>query len=267
MEVKPIFIIGASYSGTSILHKMIALHPDLAWFSQYSCRGGEIPNRFRLPFYKYFNRVLRSVFAHNWEKEDGAIKVIPRPGEAHQIWRHIFPKDAELSQEEYIKRLRIFLGAECEAWHKNFILTKSIRFQYYLPILKTAFPEAKFIHIIRDGRAITLSRKYKGGQALPFEHFLKRARVWAETIEEINRQRERLGFFEFRYEDFCLDVHGYLKRILNYAGLDAAKFPFNKCPKILNPTNSKWFEMATNDEIAEIENVQKEILKQYGYIK
>lgn len=264
--MKPVFIIGTGYSGTSILYKMLAMHPDFAWFSQYSLRGGDIPGRFRLPFYQYFNRILRLIFSHPWEKEEGPIKIIPRSGEAHQIWEYVFPKYLNLSREEYINRLKKVLEAEYKDWGKKFILTKSIRFRKYLPIIESIFPQAKFIHIIRDGRAITISRKYKGSDKKPTEIFVKRATAWAEAIEKINQQKGKIDMFELRYEDFCTDIRGYLKKILEFAGLDIKKFPFNKCPKTLDSTNEKWFKMATSEEIALFGNIQKEILKKYGYL-
>lgn len=265
-KLKPLFIIGAGYSGTSILYKMLALHPDLAWFSQYSLRGGQIPGRFGLPCYKYFNRILHSFLKHSWSKEESGLKIIPRPGEAHRILGYVFPRDEELSLEEHVKRLKMVLESECKDWNKNNILVKSIRFRKYLPVLESAFSEAKFVHIIRDGRAIAISRKYKGNEKTNIDKYAERARAWTKAIETISAEIPKIDALEFKYEDFCQDVRGYLKKILNFAGLDADKFPFDKCPETLDPTNQKWFQMATKEEIALFEDIQKEILKKYGYI-
>lgn len=271
-NIKPIFIIGAGHSGTSILYRMLAAHPDFAWFSQYSCRGGEIPGRFQLPFYKYFNRILRSVFLHDWSKEEKGLKIIPRPGDAEQIWNYIFFEDKNIPEEEIIHRIRKVLEAECTNWHKGFILVKNIRLRRYLPLLERAWPEAKFIHIIRDGRAIALSRKYKkskeGGDRSKedIENFFPRVKGWAEAIEIIDREKKNLDFFELKYEDFCSDVRGYLKKILNYVGLEETRFPLDRFSATLTSMNSKWFEAANPAEVAKIENIQKEMLKKYGYI-
>lgn len=265
--IKPIFIVGAGHSGTSILYRMLAAHPDFAWFSQYSCRGGEIPNRFWLPFYQYFNRTLRSFFKHNWAKEDSGLKIVPRPGDAEQIWDYIFLG----SNEEIIGKLKKIFEKERGNWRKNFILSKNIRFYRYLHLFKKAYPEAKFIHIIRDGRALVLSRKYKIGAKgenrtkEPIENFFKKAIAWVRAVEIINQQKENLSMFELRYEDFCNDVHGYFKKILEYSGLDIAKFPFNRFPKALTPINDKWFKIAAPGEAEKLAKIQKEILKKYGY--
>ena len=46
----PTFILGAAHSGTTILYRMLALHPEVLWFSQFSLRSGEIAGRWSLPF-------------------------------------------------------------------------------------------------------------------------------------------------------------------------------------------------------------------------
>lgn len=269
MTVKPVFIVGAGHSGTSILYRMLAAHPDFAWFSQYSSRGGEIPGRFKFPFYRYFNRALRRILKHSWAKEETGFKLIPRPGDAEQIWDYIF---SAASESEIIDRLKKIFEKECENWRKHFILSKNIRFYRYLPLFKRAFPEAKFIHIVRDGRALVLSRKYKIGAngedriKEPIENFFKKAKAWVLAVETISRQKENFDMFELRYEDFCKDVHGYFKKILEYSGLDIAKFSFNRFPKTLTPVNDKWFKVAVPGETEKLEAIQKEILKRYDYI-
>ena len=265
MEIKPIFIIGTGHSGTTILYKMLARHSNLAWFSQYSCRGGEIPNRFLLPFYCRLNRILRFIFKHGWSKGGGGrLSVIPRPGDAEQIWDYIFSKDANV--------LRKIIEKECGGWLKNFFLAKNIRFHQYIPLLTAAYPQAKFIHIVRDGRAIILSRKYKIGERGEdrrqenIENFFQKAKEWLDVIKEINRQKEKIDILELRYEDFCRDVKGCLKNILSHSGLDEKKFPFDKLPSNLTSMNSRWFEASAKEEIAKIENIQKEMLQKYGYV-
>ena len=47
--MSPVFVFGVDHSGTTILYRMLAYHPDLTWFSQFSLRRGEIPGRRRRP--------------------------------------------------------------------------------------------------------------------------------------------------------------------------------------------------------------------------
>lgn len=286
-KIIPIFVLGTEHSGTSILYKMLGMHPDLAWFSQFSRRGGDVPNRFRIPFYKYFNLTLRSLFLHNWHKKGGKIRIIPYPSEAHQIWTYIIPQNKDISPEESInlvrdyrggeerqgeqisngvKRIRRILAAECEDWHRSFIICKLLWLSEYMPLLRTAYPEAKFLHIVRDGRAVALSIRHKfmnDGQSA-IEGLKAAAQYWVEKVGKINKEKAEI--LEVRYEDFCGDVHGHIRKALNFIGLDVLKFPFSRCPKTLTSANPKWLKSATDDEIALIEQIEKEYLKIYRYL-
>ena len=92
-DITPIFILGVDHSGTSIFYKMLAFHPQLAWFSQYSQRDGVVAGRFRLPLGAYINPMLRPFLKHSWRKETAWWDVVrPRPSEAHKIWEHLVPR-------------------------------------------------------------------------------------------------------------------------------------------------------------------------------
>ena len=87
MEIRPIFIIGVEHSGTTILYRMLARHPDLAWLSQYSMRGGEVPSRMRVPFYSLINRVGTRALGTKWRKDFGLLTtILPNPYEGLETW-------------------------------------------------------------------------------------------------------------------------------------------------------------------------------------
>jgi hypothetical protein len=46
-DCRPVYMYGAAHSGTTILYKMLALHPGATWFSQYSQRDGSVSGRRR----------------------------------------------------------------------------------------------------------------------------------------------------------------------------------------------------------------------------
>ena len=58
-EMSPVFVFGADHSGTTILYRMLAYHPDLTWLSQFSLRRGEIPGRRRRPAADRLDPMLR----------------------------------------------------------------------------------------------------------------------------------------------------------------------------------------------------------------
>ena len=51
MVTRAIFVVGVEHSGTTILYRMLARHPDLAWLSHYSMRDGKNPESLPRAFF------------------------------------------------------------------------------------------------------------------------------------------------------------------------------------------------------------------------
>lgn len=269
-NIIPIFIFGAAHSGTTILHRMLAMHPDVIWFSQFSQRGGGIPGRSRIPCHHQLDRILRYSFAHDWRKKEWWLRhlLVPHPGEANRIWEHMIPEDDAISPDESIKRIRLIIDEECRLWGRVFIITKLPRLYRHTATLETAYPEAKFAHMIRDGRAVALSNrgKFMRNQESAMEGLRASARFWAKVMDEVDLQKRKVDIFEVKYEEFCTHVHGNIRKFLIHVGLDEEQFPFYKCSAKLEITNAGWFEQATEEELAMVEEAQEDCLRRYGYL-
>jgi hypothetical protein len=266
-DLTPIFILGAGHSGTTILFRMVAMHPDVTWFSQLSQRNGTIPGRVPIPWAHPLERGLRRLFPLSWEKTQGRVRelLIPLPTEARHIMRYLVEDDA-IPPEEAVRRLRRVFAAECRRWGRRFIVVKSQRLNNRLTVLRQAFARPRFVHLIRDGRAEALSRRGKmvrGGR--PAEESLEAAaHYWCDILEGISRHADA-PLLELRYEDLCADVPGRLRQVFAFAGLDAGRFPFARVPAQLRSTNAAWLAQAAAEEMRRLENVQGEWLRRYGY--
>ena len=54
------------------------------------------------------------------------------------------------------------------------------------------------------------------------------AKYWIRAVRSINEHINTSKILEFKYEEFCQDVHKYLKDCLSHTGLKSEKFPFEK---------------------------------------
>ena len=91
------------------------------------------------------------------------------------------------------------------------------------------------------------------------------AREWVEALDRVAAAAPRIALLELRYEDFCGDVHGALRTLLDHAELDPEVFPFWRCPRTLDVRNARWLEEASDRELADISAIEHEMLVRHGY--
>jgi hypothetical protein len=267
-EDSPVLVLGVDHSGTTILYRMLAYHPSLAWFSQFSLRGGQIPGRTRRPGADRLDRVLRR-FPHGWQKSRSRVGrfIVPRPGEEPPIWNYLLQDEATDAA-----RVRSCLRAFSKRFDGQPVLAKRPAFLRHLDLLHAAFPQARYVHIVRDGRPVALSLRDKkmrlealaGGELDPGETLHESALEWVDGLERVH-STPGIDPLEIRYEDLCADVHGVIGSVLRHAGLDTESFPFGRCPPTLSQRNARWVETATNRELAEISEIQRDSLLKYRY--
>jgi hypothetical protein len=258
----PILVFGAQHSGTTILYRMLAYHPDLTWFSQLSLGNGVIPGRRTRPGAGAFDVMLRRV-PHSWHKEESRLLrlVLPMPGQEKAIWEYLL--EDETTDAE---RVRSCLASFSERFGGSRVLAKWPDFYRFLDLLHDAFPDALFVHIVRDGRPLAFSIREKFERQLRHdEALLAAARHWVEVLESA-RAAPAIDLHEVRYEDFCEDVHGVLRDILGHARLDTETFPFRRCPRTLSAgSNARWLGEASVEELSRVSRIQRDRLVEYGY--
>lgn len=84
------------------------------------------------------------------------------------------------------------------------------------------FPQARFVHVIRDGRNVALSMRRASetwnpamGVDLPMTF---RAEAWRRQVESIRAHRDHLGdrYLEVRYEDMLTDTVGVMRTLFEF---------------------------------------------------
>ena len=88
--------------------------------------------------------------------------------------------------------------------------------------LSRAFPQAQFVHIVRDGRDVYLSlasKRWRDRGHTPYEL----GRYWARTVTEAGAAGAWLGpqrYLLVRYEDLVLDTRSTLERVTAFLGVE-----------------------------------------------
>ena len=105
-----------------------------------------------------------------------------------------------------------------------------------MPQLHYLYPGAKFIHIIRDPRDMTISQWIfwaKDNDPRPLEEFVRYSitKVWPLNVASARTVGRQLGdqYAEVRYEDLHTDEPGEVRRLLRFLGVDAGEAAVERC--------------------------------------
>jgi hypothetical protein len=116
--------------------------------------------------------------------------------------------------------LRSFYSLYAESQGKSRWGEKTPGYVRNMDSIATVLGEARFIHLLRDGRDVALSRRARGmGADKPMA---KTANLWRRRIEDAREQAKGLEgrYLELRYEDLVADPEPQLRRICELIELD-----------------------------------------------
>lgn len=206
----PIFTFGFERSGTTLLSMLLGAHPNLA--VPFSPTG---------LWYRYYQKLGEYGQLRSTADRDCLIRDILQE-ERIQIW------DAAPSPEDISKRI-----SDCEyrtvvsAFHqvyadfhdKGFWALHDIATLYEMPIANHWFPDARFLHIVRDVRDVALSHKsYRYGSSNSCEVAL----AWREAVRTNLMMGRILGpkrYFVVRFEDLIETPEQTLGNVCDFLGI------------------------------------------------
>jgi hypothetical protein len=188
------FVVGVGRSGTTLLRMMLDAHPQLAIppetqflpeLLDAADRGARGPE---------LTEAIAS--ARNWD--DFRL-------DREQLTERI-GEDADATES-----LRSFYGLYAERRGKPRWGDKTPKHATRMPRIAAVLDEARFVHLIRDGRDVALSRRRRGmGAAKPMA---ETAELWRRRIERARTQARRLRgrYLELRFEDLVADPEPALR--------------------------------------------------------
>ncbi len=202
------FVVGATRSGTTLLRLMLDAHPDIAIPSETHFIPDLIKAREKSGAAP--DRMLEMLTSHRrW----GDFHI--EAGELAERWA-VLDARGELSGpaavREFFKIYGEKQGGPPRWGDKTPGYVKRMReIQEYMP-------EARFIHLIRDGRDVALSILK---QSFGPETIEAAADRWRGRVLRGRAQQPYLGFYmEVKFEDLVLDTEGQLRRICEFIELD-----------------------------------------------
>jgi hypothetical protein len=284
----PIIIVGTGRSGSSLLHRMLCKHPNLAWLP------GAVGDRFpRNPgLYELFVRGLDfPILGRQLEKI--------RPGECYPFWeyhckgfsapyRDLVAGDVTERKKEQIRKTMSKIPTQ-----KRHRLLIKITGWPRIGFLSEIFKNAKFIHLMRDGRAVANSflhvyfwSGWKGpenwgwGRLSPAQQeewdkyeqsFAVLAAIhWKLLMDSMEYAKTLVSdenFLELKYEQLCSDPLGVLGKITEFCHLDWTGDLEKRLGTLqVRNTNQRFQRDLTAKQQSDVEEVLEDYLRRYDYL-
>jgi hypothetical protein len=283
---RPIFIIGSGRSGTTIFYRLLAGHRSLGWFSSYVQVFPRWPLVARLNALYQVPALVKRYRNKRW---------FPKPVEGHMLWDTFHPIKNSAGSPPFTERdvaqadtqeMRRFISSLLRFSGRARFMNKNTRNTRRSRYLQTIFPDALFIHVIRDGRAVTNSflhidwwpklRIWWAGGRTPLElqaegmdPVLIAARMWKSEVERILKDKEHLPagqYMEVRYERLMHDPIGEMKRVLDFCCLPwTGRLQAHIAAFAIKSRNFKWSDRFTAQQITTIEQEIGPLLEQLEY--
>lgn len=254
----PIFILGCGRSGTTLTARLLATHADVAewsganaiwdpgWYPWRESLVGKPP-------------IEVDAEAFNW-----------------RWWTEAEPR---------LDTIRATFGAFQWMNRRKCFVNKSPFHTFRIPQLAATFPDARFIHVVRDGRAVAYSyarhlqgkgklREWPSGLRRRFEASTDQlalwlARFWVTSLHEVESHVGNSGstarVLQVRYEDVCANPTGSLHRVCDWVGLKDSGFGTRLDTLRLTSRNDKWRDSLSLETQARFVDLLHDELTRLGY--
>jgi Sulfotransferase family len=204
------FVVGVGRSGTTLLRLMLDAHPQLA-----------VPpeTHFLLAFIQQSGRI----------RFNPKIAVRTMVTDKHRRWNDFgLEPDDLLARLETVEpfntadALRSFYLLYAEQHGKSRWGDKTPDYVRKMKKIQNTLPEARFIHVIRDGRDAGLSQNARiakrGKEPIPPREM---ARRWRKRIVKTRLDAAEVShYMEVRYEDLVGDTEAVLRRVCEHLELE-----------------------------------------------
>jgi hypothetical protein len=262
---KPIFIVGAPRSGTTLLRNMLNRHPGIAIYRDsdfYHCvfrrrrsfgSLGELRNRRRLVMELLSTRTIRRAQMNLQALETELLR------------------DGDSYEKLFLSLLRFYAQAQ----GKKRCGDKG-HYAAFSETLCEWYPGASIIHLVRDPRDVVASLL-----PLPWAdpNVLGNAHLWLRCNLTAHRSRHRPRYLLVRYEQLVTQPEQELRRICGFVGesyspamlvpnhdLSADRTWLQRAEEpVTTERLGKWREQLTADQVLLIEWLVKPHMQTFGY--
>jgi hypothetical protein len=244
-----VFLVGAQRSGTNWLQRMLAAHPSVV----------SLPSETHL--FTGGMDALAERFQHG-------VLGSPATGNIYM------DRDAFLdAARDFCDRVFAGVADRLDAGACR-VVERSPNHVEQLELIGAIYPDAWFLHIVRDGRDVARSLLSQPWGPTSVE---EAAQVWARSMTSARAAAPALTRYrEVHYERLLADPAGGMRDVFEWLGLGAstddmarveaeAGVSFNTDAKRPDIGTSKWVGDWSSDDLAAFDDVAGDVLRELGY--
>lgn len=258
------FIVGVPRSGTTLLSVFLGNHPDI-----YMERRNV---SFRIiTIFKHAHRLIK----HGTSLQDPKFVKWLINNDPMGMTQEFFRDFQFEDQVDLVSAITEVIqtkqsNAGCQIWGD-----KAPQLQHWVDDAMYFFPGAKFVHIIRDGRAVASSLHRRS-----YQHRLVSAQEWVDGNLKGLEHQQKIGkerYLIVKYEDLVSDPKTTLEQVCQFLNVpfhdDVLKLDdqelvsqdrYVKETPLKNKIDA-WKEALTDQQIQSIEKIQGPTLMKFGY--
>ncbi|MDE3205538.1 MAG: sulfotransferase [Acidobacteriota bacterium] len=288
------FVVGCGRSGTTLLTVMLDSHPELAipgetaGFMLRFCLRHENFGSLADPHSRP-DGLLSPEPPHRFDRGE-VLAMLDELSESHRFRR--WGVDPELVVTEVLvteastrpEVMRAVYHVYARLQGKELCGDKTPDHVLHMPRIAELFPEARFIHLIRDGRDVALAMRDTSWAPKTAD---EAARHWVQRVGRGREDATNLGserYLEVRYEDLVLNPGPVLERACAFLGIDfhpamldytsAADRQLQMSPapeedaslrRTVTPGLRDWRTQMAPEDVAEFERVAGTLLFELDY--
>lgn len=281
--IKPIIIISPGRGGSTIFHRLLSEHPNVAWLSRLADYAPSVPQvnglvmaMIDMPF---LGRRIRNAL---------------KTSEAYNLWEYYCTgfrrphRDLNADDLTPLKKKRVLEAFSKVLTKKKNRLMLKITGWPRIDYLKAIFPDALFIHVIRDGRAVVnsyLNVDFWQGWSGPSnwrygplnaeynkiwnkydQSFVALAAIQWMMYVDAFRKSDSQAFHKVRYEDLCENSVSVMKGTTDFCQLNWDRSIEKRIRKYaLRNTDHKWQSQLSHKQQGLLNEILTGHLTELGY--
>jgi len=240
MNNNVVFVCGALRSGSSLVHLILDHHPEIKNPGEFDFLFDQISGDGKFPTMAAYLEWLS----------------------VHRIFQSkLLSIDISLDYPELIDSFIVQMNQE------NCVLALNIHRGFHS--IPYVFPNAKFIHLIRDPRDVarsSIGMGWAGNVYYGIEHWLQTEQDWKQLQNKILPEQ----YLEIRFEDLILSPEAILKEVCSFIGVPYSDKMFDYAD---NSTYSRpdpslvrqWKTKLTIREVQYVESRAKVLMEELAY--